>query len=54
MEEDSDSRREAAIASTPSLHPDFKPKNTKITHSQLAKFQVITSISPFILRVLML
>ncbi|WOH10293.1 hypothetical protein DCAR_0729760 [Daucus carota subsp. sativus] len=38
MEED-DSRREAAIASTPSLRPDFKPNDTKITQSQLAKFQ---------------
>ncbi|KAL1810090.1 hypothetical protein ACET3Z_027080 [Daucus carota] len=38
MEED-DSRREAAIASTPSLRRDFKPNNTKITQSQLAKFQ---------------
>ncbi|KAK1363618.1 Plastid hexose transporter [Heracleum sosnowskyi] len=37
--EEEDSRREAAIASTPSLRPDFKPNNTKITQSQLAKFQ---------------
>ncbi|KAL8117979.1 uncharacterized protein LOC141723464 [Apium graveolens] len=37
--EGEDSRREAAIASSPSLRPDFKPSNPKITQSQLAKFQ---------------
>ncbi|KAI8541882.1 hypothetical protein RHMOL_Rhmol08G0095400 [Rhododendron molle] len=38
MEEDSDDeRREAAIASTPPLQPNFNPSG--ITHAQLTKFQ---------------
>ncbi|PON39614.1 hypothetical protein TorRG33x02_342280 [Trema orientale] len=35
--EEEDERREAAIASTPSLQPDFKPNGLKQT--QLSKFQ---------------
>ncbi|KAL6520113.1 hypothetical protein OROHE_017256 [Orobanche hederae] len=37
-EADADERREAAIASSASLRPDFKPKSG-LTESQLAKFQ---------------
>lgn len=40
MEEDSDDeRREAAIASTPPLQPNFNPSG--ITQAQLTKFQVL-------------
>lgn len=35
-----DERREAAIASTPSLQPNFKPKRG-ITQAQLSKFHVL-------------
>ena len=35
-----DERREAAIASTPSLQPNFKPKRG-ITQAQLSKLQVL-------------
>lgn len=42
MEEDSDDeRREAAIASTSPLQPNFNPSG--ITHAQLTKFQVLTN-----------
>ncbi|GLT34046.1 hypothetical protein SLA2020_085920 [Shorea laevis] len=37
QDEDEDRRREAAIASTPSLHPNFKPDG--VTQQQLSKFQ---------------
>ncbi|GMN28127.1 hypothetical protein TIFTF001_001939 [Ficus carica] len=38
-EEEEEERREAAIALTPSLQPDFKPKSSAISQSQLSKFQ---------------
>lgn len=34
-----DERKEAAIASTPALQPNFKPKG--VTQNQLSKFQVL-------------
>lgn len=37
-----DERKEAAIASTPALQPNFKPKG--VTQNQLSKFQVTTHI----------
>ncbi len=39
-----DERREAAIASTPSLQPNFKPKRG-ITQAQLSKFHVLFTTS---------
>ncbi|KAG9130919.1 hypothetical protein Leryth_006693 [Lithospermum erythrorhizon] len=40
MEPEEDERREAAIASSQSLRPDYKPeKPTSITQTQLSKFQ---------------
>ena len=44
-EEEEEERREAAIASTPSLQPDFKPKSCAISQSQLSKFQVLVLIT---------
>ena len=44
--EEEDERREAALASTPSLQPDFKL--TALKQSQLSKFQVFFSITPFL------
>lgn len=40
MEEEEDRRREAAIASTPCLRPNFNPKG--VTQHQLQKFRVST------------
>lgn len=37
--EEEDERREAAIASTPSLQPDFKL--SRLRQTQLSKFQVL-------------
>lgn len=47
MEED-DGRREAAIASVPSLQPNFTNKNG-VNNAQVSKFQVI-SFSPYFIR----
>lgn len=44
-EEEEDNRREAAIASTLSLQPNFKPVG--VSHQQLSKFRVPSS-SPFL------
>lgn len=42
--EEEDRRREAAIASTPCLRPNFKPKG--VTQHQLEKFRVSTLFNP--------
>lgn len=43
--EEEDRRREAAIASSPSLQPNFNPKG--VTQDQLAKFRVGTLFNSF-------
>lgn len=43
-EGDDDARREAALAATRLLDPNFKP--SKLTQSQLDKFKVILFFSP--------
>jgi len=46
--EEEDEKREEAIASNPSLQPNFKPK--RVTQDQLSKLQVcMIVISPFII-----
>jgi hypothetical protein len=46
--EEEDEKREEAIASNPSLQPNFKPK--RVTQDQLSKLQVcMIVISPFVI-----